>query len=708
MSKKITEVSLAESLAPAENPTFYVEKAGTFRRVTLAQMEGCLNDGITAAPFSAATAYAAGDYVVYNGKLYCFTADHAAGAWTGSDASVCRLADEMSLVKSHLDAMSTASASDEGKALIAKTVTNGTVTEWEFGEAGGGGSPEIVCNASGAVASFPDGANNVPVESLTVSMEPIQDLHGQANPYPGGGGKNLLPMNIDTIKSLNTSGAWNDNAYSLNGVVFTVLMDEAENITGVRANGTATENAIFNVGRWTGIGEKVTITGCPSGGSTSTYRMFWDNGGSETGQGIQPTPAEGVTVTGRVYIYGGYTANNLLFKPMICLATATDPTVFAPYSNICPISGRQGVTVWGSGANLFDGEVVNGRYTNGEFVVTNSYRCSKNFMPCYPGMQIHFRDNNNALFGSHVTLFTASGSFISTTQVSSGHFTIPTDSNARWFKFHVPSTYYTTITALCVSTTDTAYEPYNGQQIEVPLGQTVYGGTVDVTTGEMVVKSVKFTTTADTLRNFYNGTYATGAGYILDANFPAKMLTSAEFPNASSSIFSSAHGTLLSGYAAVGGSVAGLQTRCNNSSFAKYGWTMSDKYLAIYDPDTTISEADFKAKYNEAEFVYELATPLTVQLVGQSLSTLKGVNNIWSDGGNVSVDYVADTKLYIAQLTEPDADMIADANITSGKYFMVGNSLYLATANIASGASIVPGVNCTRTSLASALNAINS
>lgn len=101
---KITEVSLAASLAPAENPTFYVEKAGTFRRVTLAQMEGCLNDGITAAPFSAATAYAAGDYVVYNGKLYCFTADHAAGAWTGSDASACRLADEMSLVKSQLEA----------------------------------------------------------------------------------------------------------------------------------------------------------------------------------------------------------------------------------------------------------------------------------------------------------------------------------------------------------------------------------------------------------------------------------------------------------------------------------------------------------------------------------------------------------------------------------------------------------------------------
>lgn len=36
--------------------------------------------------FSAATAYAKGDEVIYDGKLYVFTAAHAAGAWTGTDA----------------------------------------------------------------------------------------------------------------------------------------------------------------------------------------------------------------------------------------------------------------------------------------------------------------------------------------------------------------------------------------------------------------------------------------------------------------------------------------------------------------------------------------------------------------------------------------------------------------------------------------------
>lgn len=47
-----------------------------------------------------------------------------------------------------ITAMSTAISSDVGKALKAKTVANGKVTEWEFGEAGGGsaGPMQIVKN----------------------------------------------------------------------------------------------------------------------------------------------------------------------------------------------------------------------------------------------------------------------------------------------------------------------------------------------------------------------------------------------------------------------------------------------------------------------------------------------------------------------------------------------------------------------------------
>lgn len=46
--------------------------------------------------------------------------------------------------------------------------------------------------ASGAIASFPDGADDVLIISLVANVEPAQDLHGYDSPWPAGGGKNLL------------------------------------------------------------------------------------------------------------------------------------------------------------------------------------------------------------------------------------------------------------------------------------------------------------------------------------------------------------------------------------------------------------------------------------------------------------------------------------------------------------------------------------
>ena len=46
--------------------------------------------------FSASESYSAGDYVIYDGKLYLFIADHAAGAWTGTDATEVTVTGEIS------------------------------------------------------------------------------------------------------------------------------------------------------------------------------------------------------------------------------------------------------------------------------------------------------------------------------------------------------------------------------------------------------------------------------------------------------------------------------------------------------------------------------------------------------------------------------------------------------------------------------------
>ena len=99
-----------------------------------------------------------------------------------------------------------------------------------------------------------------------------------------------------------------------------------------------------------------------------------------------------------------------------------------------------------------------------------------------------------------------------------------------------------------------------------------------------------------------------------------------------------------------------------------------------------------------------------IQLDPVQIATIANqINNLWSDAGDVAVEYAADIKAYIDRLNQPtEDDMIANSLIASGKYFTANNRLFLSTASIAVGAQIIPGTNCTETSLVEALNALNA
>ena len=146
------------------------------------------------------------------------------------------------------------------------------------------------------------------------------------------------------------------------------------------------------------------------------------------------------------------------------------------------------------------------------------------------------------------------------------------------------------------------------------------------------------------------------------------------------------------------------------ATFSIRGYT-STANIAVKAPKSVVTDRNGLVAWigaNHPMACYELAEPIEIQLDAHTINSLYGTNNIFADTGDTSAEYRADTTLYIQRLTEPDADMIADSNITSGKYFMVGNNLYLATANIASGASVIVGTNAIRKSLSEALNEINS
>ena len=130
-------------------------------------------------------------------------------------------------------------------------------------------------------------------------------------------GKNLIPY------------PYADTTKTINGITFTVFGDGR-----ITVNGTATGQADFivisslsPVGEG---GEQYTLSGCPTGGSQSTYGMFYyDTVTSQydTGDGVSFTAKGVISVT--IRIREGAVCNNLTFSPMLENGAAV--TGYEPY-----------------------------------------------------------------------------------------------------------------------------------------------------------------------------------------------------------------------------------------------------------------------------------------------------------------------------------------------------------------------------------------
>lgn len=109
----------------------------------------------TLAPaFSTSTAYTAGQYVTYNGGLYRFTADHAAGAWSSSDVSSAVIGNELGNKADKNNPVFTGNVSMGRYG----TAGSGSVALGSSAEASGGGSFAVgsATTASGS-ESFAEG-----------------------------------------------------------------------------------------------------------------------------------------------------------------------------------------------------------------------------------------------------------------------------------------------------------------------------------------------------------------------------------------------------------------------------------------------------------------------------------------------------------------------------------------------------------------------
>jgi len=86
-----------------------------------------INDPNIANEFSTSTAYAAGTYVNYQGDLYRFTADHAAGAWNSAHVSKVLLGADVSDLKSALDETRKILGEENKNNVLGYTIVNTSV-----------------------------------------------------------------------------------------------------------------------------------------------------------------------------------------------------------------------------------------------------------------------------------------------------------------------------------------------------------------------------------------------------------------------------------------------------------------------------------------------------------------------------------------------------------------------------------------------------
>ena len=473
-----------------------------------------------------------------------------------------------------------ATSSDVGKFLKAKTVSDGKVTEYEFGE-GGGGSGDlddkadiIISSASGSIASFSDGADDLPVKDLTIQIEPVQS--GSGDPSPD----NVRPITGWTGANVSRTGK---NLFDISKV------------TGC---------SVSNLGEVSGTTLIAKRSGAYSG-------IYW------LGMQIYIPKNATITISADVLVPSqeGLTSKNVAF-------------------GVCNI-----------GHDVHAGTPVNAFDSKERIGVTL-----------------------NVISGGYYYLIAQGQGNIMNERVEFSNIQVE------------------------LSSTATDYEPYVGTTIPISWQTevgTVYGGSLDVTTGVLTVDrtNVDLGTLTWELTNSEMGLFRTGS-------IPSKARLSSEYPIVTASSFDN----------------------MQDKAIRNHG-----SWVYVKDSDYIGNTAtQFKTAMSGVQLVYELATPVTYQLTPQELKTLLGDNNIWSDTGDSAVQYHADTKLYVDGQLNTKMNMLmqmvtanhedgttASQAYAQGKYFIKNGQLCKAKTAIASGATFTLGTNYEVTDIGTELYSLN-
>lgn len=179
----------------------------------------------------------------------------------------------------------------------------------------------------------PDGSDSIKVTDINRNMDAIdeayEELGGKANSAVEQSALNYSTLGFQRKNLLKNSAA----AKTQNGITFTINDDMSLTVNGTAtgiAASTIAANFIFESGK------SYIISGCPTGGSDSTYRI--DIGNTTDGYNVYDygseavfTPSETKSYAVRIRIASGAVIDNLTFYPMIRDARIADDS-YVPYA----------------------------------------------------------------------------------------------------------------------------------------------------------------------------------------------------------------------------------------------------------------------------------------------------------------------------------------------------------------------------------------
>lgn len=291
--------------------------------------------------------------------------------------------------------------------------------------------------------------------------------------------------------------------------------------------------------------------------------------------------------------------------------------------NVRPISGRDSVSANVVGVNVWDEEWELGwwNYQTGVFTANSSFFACKSKIRVLPNTDYYWKCPTNV---RELQYYDANGEPLGRrNSFAEGYMntTFTTPANCYYLTFYFGGTYgntYNNDISINYPSTDHDYHAYQGSSYTADLGQTVYGGTVDLVSGEVVVDNgIKTFDASEPQINFYSVDAGTNSNRI---------------------IYTGLQGAKVGSYLTFKSNAFAYEL----NSFPSVGFgAINNGNLLLGVPTTVTTKAEaieYLASMN-VQIVYELATPQTYQLTPQEIQTLVGQNNVWSDAGNVEVTF---------------------------------------------------------------------